>query len=86
MGPMWNNQQHEIDLEDPMPLIDQVYLGCSQREAMVDPQAVHSETDLFKQLTTKREADEKRPNERNTFVGKDHCLELQYGTSCRKMR
>ena len=31
---------------------------CSQREALVDPQAVQSETELFKKLTT-READEK---------------------------
>ena len=85
-GPMWTILQKEIDLEYPTPVIDQVYLGCTQREAMVDPQAVHSETDLFKKLTTTREADEKRPNERKTFVGKDHCLELQYGTSCRKMR
>ena len=85
-GPMWTILQKEIDLEYPTPVIDQVYLGCTQREAMVDPQAVHSETDLFKKLTTTKEADEKRPNERKTFVGKDRCLELRYGTSCRTMR
>ena len=78
-GPMWTILQKEIDLEYPTPVVDQVYLGCTQREAMVVPQAVHSETDVFKKLTTTREADEKRPNERNTFVGEGHCLELQYG-------
>ena len=30
MGPMWRNLQKEIDLEDPTPLIDQVYVGCTQ--------------------------------------------------------
>ena len=42
--------QIEIDFEDPKPLIGQVYSGCTQREADVDPQAVQSNTELFTQL------------------------------------
>ena len=47
--------------------------GCSQ--------AVQSKTELFKKLTTTKDGDEGK-----TFVGKDHCLELWYVRSCRKMR
>ena len=39
--------QIEIDLEDPTPFIDQVFLSCTQREASVDPRAVHSKNELF---------------------------------------
>ena len=31
-----------LDLGDPTPLIDEVYVGCTQREAKVDLQAVQS--------------------------------------------
>ena len=54
----WEKQK-EIDFEDQTPLSDQVYLGCTQREAKVHPQAVQSKIELFKKLTTTREADEK---------------------------
>ena len=40
--------QKDTDLEDPTRLPDQVYSGCAEREAKVDPQAVHSTTELFK--------------------------------------
>ena len=75
--------QIEIDFEDPKPLIDQVYSGCTQREADVDPQAVQSKTELFTQLTR---GGWRRKNERKILVGKDHCLELWCGRSCRNMR
>ena len=45
---MWTTLQKEMDLEDPIPLSDQVYLGCTQREAKVDLQAVQFKTELFK--------------------------------------
>ena len=51
--------QKEINLEDPTPFLDHVHLGCTQRVAKVDPQAVQSKTELFKKLTTTKEADEK---------------------------
>ena len=52
---LWKTLQEKIDHVCPTPLIDQVYLGCTQREAKVDPQAVQSNTELFKQQTTTRE-------------------------------
>ena len=48
LKPMWKNLQKDIDPEDPTPLINQVYLGCTQREAKADRQAVRSKTELFK--------------------------------------
>ena len=59
MDSMWKILQKEIDIEDPTPLIDHVYLGCTQREAKVDLHAVQSQTGLFKKLTTTRKADQK---------------------------
>ena len=38
-------------------------LGCTEREAKVDPQAVQSETEVFKKLTTTSEADEQDQTE-----------------------
>ena len=53
MDPMWKILQIEIDIENPTPSIDQVYLSCTQREAKVDPRAVHSKNELFNKLTKK---------------------------------
>ena len=36
MRPTWQIQHQEIDLEDPTPVIDQVYSECTQTEAKVD--------------------------------------------------
>ena len=47
-----------IDLEPPTLLIDQVYFGCTQKEAKVNHQAVRSKTELFRTKTTMREAKE----------------------------
>ena len=58
MGPTWETLQKEIDLADPTPFIDQVYLGCTQREAKVDPHVVQSKNELFTQLTRTRETRE----------------------------
>ena len=37
MNSVWKIMQKEIDLEDQTPLLDQVFLVCTQREAKVDP-------------------------------------------------
>ena len=29
---MWDNLMKQVDLEEPTPLLDQVFLGCTQRE------------------------------------------------------
>ena len=73
MDSMCQTLRKEIDLEHPRQLIDQWCLGCTQRVAQFDPQAVQSQTELFKKLTTTREADEKI---KNKFDGKEHCVEL----------
>ena len=65
MDTMWKIQQKDIDLEDPTPLLDQVYLGCAQWQAKVDHQAVQSKTESFKKLTMAREADEKDQRKEN---------------------
>ena len=59
MNSMWKTLQNEIDFEAPTPLLDQLYLGCTQREATVDSPSVQSQIDLYNKLTTTREADEK---------------------------
>ena len=58
------NQQNEIDLEDSTPLIDQVYLGCTQKDVLVHLQTVQSQTELFRKLVTTRETDEKISREK----------------------
>ena len=40
MGPTWKSPQKETDLDDPTPLMDQAYWGCTHREAKVFHQAV----------------------------------------------
>ena len=47
MVPMWKVLQKEIVFEDATSLMDQVYLGCTQRDAKVDLQTVLSKTKLF---------------------------------------
>ena len=42
MEKLWKFCKKEIDFEDPTPIIDQVCVGCTQREAKVDVQAVQS--------------------------------------------
>ena len=59
MDSLWKLLQEENDPEHPTPIIDQVYSGCTQREAKVDPRAVQFNTVLFKKLATRRGAAEK---------------------------
>ena len=56
VGPIWEILQKCNRLQRSKPLIDEVYLGCTQREATVDLQAVQSKADLFKQSKTTLEA------------------------------
>ena len=39
---MWQSQQVEIGLEDPTPIVNQVYLGCTQRDTQADIKTVKS--------------------------------------------
>ena len=49
------NAANEIDVEDPTPLMDPVYLGCTQRErereTTVDYRAVRDKIELFRTWT-----------------------------------
>ena len=58
--------QKEID---PTPLMNQVFVGCTQRDAKVDLQAVQSKTELFNTSTTTREADGKDQTKENKRHG-----------------
>ena len=40
LKPMWKILQGDFGLGEPTPLIDEVFLECTQREAKVDYQAV----------------------------------------------
>ena len=51
-APTWANLREKIHLEDPTPLIHQIYLGCSQRAATVDEEPINAKTDLFERITT----------------------------------
>ena len=85
MDSEWKKLPKGIAFEDPTSFLDQVHSGCMQREGKVGPQVAQSKTELCEKLTTTREADEKRSNEKEIFVGKDHCFGLWYGRSWRKL-
>ena len=50
--------EHDFD-EDPIPLLNQVYTGCTQSDAKVSPQAVQSKAALFRRPRSTRVTDEK---------------------------
>ena len=49
---LWKFLRKEIDPEDPTPLLNQLHLGCTQREAEVDHHAVQAKAHLFRRFTT----------------------------------
>ena len=56
LGPMWTILRKGIDLEDLISFLNHMLLlGCSQREAEVDHEAIQSEYDLFRRNTTTTE-------------------------------
>ena len=58
------------------PLVNQVHLGYTQREAEVDHHAVQDNTDLFRRITTSDETTEKQHNK---ILSTDHRVELRRG-------
>ena len=52
LAPMWAILRKNIELEDPIPLVDQVYLVCTQRAATVDEEAIRTQTEMFQINTT----------------------------------
>ena len=53
-------QRKEVDLEDPTPLLNEIFFGCTQREAEVDHHAVQAKADLFRRITSTEVTDEKK--------------------------
>ena len=52
LGPMWTILRRDIDLEDPTPLLNQVYLGCTQSEAAVESCSSSGQSGLSRRITT----------------------------------
>ena len=63
MGPVWKILQKDIYLEEPIRSLSQVYLGCTQREADVDHEAVQEKADA---LLTNHHGGHERENETRT--------------------
>ena len=61
LGPMWKRLEKKIDLEGPTPIMNQVYLGCSQRPAEVDEELIASKAEFLKRITTSRVKDDSVP-------------------------
>ena len=51
---VWKNFIEIKDLEGLAPLLDQIYLGCTQHEAKVDPETLRMKSDLFRGTPTTR--------------------------------
>ena len=58
---------NEIDFEAPTPFLDQVYLGCTQREATCDLPAVRSKTELSKKVNDQGGSRSYQTNEKNSL-------------------
>ena len=67
--------QKDTDLEDPILLLSQVYVGYTPREAKVDHEAVQTKTELFERLPTTQVTDEMPTGQ--IFFNRCHSLELQ---------
>ena len=52
LADMWNKIRRDIDLEPETELVENVYLGCNQREVQPELQWLSEKNDLFKKLTT----------------------------------
>ena len=67
---MWTILQKDIDLEPPTPSIEQVYLGCTEREGNVKHKAVQLKSELSEKRTTTRETEEIDQTEENRLSRK----------------
>ena len=50
IAPMWKKLREKLDLEPPVSLSSNVYLGCGQREIPVQKDLQTGKTELFKRL------------------------------------
>ena len=68
---VWSILKKEINLLDPTPLIENhVYLGCTQREAKVDLQAVQSKTEFVQKSRRRQGRLTTKIKRKKIFVGK----------------
>ena len=67
-APMWAKLCPKIDLEDPTKVIDQVYLGCTHREATIDEETMRTKTERFQRITTSNV--EETPNTKTVHKAK----------------
>ena len=52
LAPIWLKLKRSIDLEEPAPLVDQVYSGYTQRESVTVESNVKTKGNLFAKITT----------------------------------
>ena len=60
LGLMWKSLRKDVDLEYPTTWLDQVFVGCTQRETEVHQHAVQAKADLFGRITTTQVTSEER--------------------------
>ena len=47
LGPTWTILVKDVDLEEPTSILDNVYLGCTQRECTISNDTVTKYRDMF---------------------------------------
>ena len=52
--PMWAKIRKYIELDPETPLVDHVYLGCTQREVEPNREIIEAKQQLFAQLMSKK--------------------------------
>ena len=75
LAAIWATLRKNIDLDDTTPLVDLVYLGCTQRAATIDEASIKAKTELFQIITTS-DVDETPRGKRVTSV-RDWSYEMQ---------
>ena len=50
LKPMWNKLMSKVDLEEPTPIIDQVYFGHTQRESETNKRIATEKSDSLNKL------------------------------------
>ena len=75
LAAIWAKLRKKIDSDDPTPLIDLVYLGCTQRAATIDEASIKAKTELFPIITTS-DVDETLRGKRLTSL-RDWSYEMQ---------
>ena len=76
---MWDQFGNDIDLENPTPLLNPVYVGWV---ALKEKQKLNMK--LFKQKQIY--VDESAPQNKRKILSFDHSVELRHGSICRKVR